>query len=164
MPTIVQNGTHSWRSNDWRNYSYDDSGSRWNKSSNTKLKQWVCNGCDTRNPPSWKCTVCEAKWDWIEGCDSNSTRYSDEGIWEDRQKRQVNCAVETDQRRAELEEKTRFAASFKTTCVGSTEYYKLADDVSSETGMPTKGDIQNMRQECQESKDAIENNVVLGET
>ena len=44
------------------------------------------------------------------------------------QNRLVDCAMKTDEKQAELEEKPRFAASFKTTCVRSTEYYKLADD------------------------------------
>ena len=46
------------------------------------------------------------------------------------------------QRQTELEEKARCGASFKTTCVRSTEYYKLADDGPSENGRPTKEEVQ----------------------
>ena len=63
-PTGKADGTYSWWSNDWQNYSYDNSGSWRNKNSNKKQKQWVCNRCDTRNPPSWwECKICDAKWD-----------------------------------------------------------------------------------------------------
>ena len=45
------------------------------------------------------------------------------------QNRLVDCAMKTDEKQAELEEKSRvLRQSFKTTCVRSMEYYKLADD------------------------------------
>ena len=56
--------------------------------------------------------------------------------------------VRTDEEQAELEEKTRFAAPFKATCVRSTEYYRFSDDGSFEKGRPTKEEIHKKRQNC----------------
>ena len=55
-------------------------------------------------------------------------------------------------KKTELDEKTRFAAFFKTSCVRSTEYVTLADEVPSETGRLKKKEIQKKRQEYQQSK------------
>ena len=43
------------------------------------------------------------------------------------------------------------------------EHCKLADAVPSEKGRPTKEEIQKKIDECEESKKAIENDVILGE-
>ena len=69
---------------------------------------------------------CEAKWDWLEGCDSDSIRASDHDNWADWQIRQVDDVMDLDEKQEELEEQTRLEASFKVTCVRSTECYKLA--------------------------------------
>ena len=50
--------------------------------------------------------------------------------WADQKNRQVDNAMETDEKREELEEKTLSVVSFKATSVRSTEYDRLADDVS----------------------------------
>ena len=55
-------------------------------------------------------------------------------------------------KKTELDEKTRFAAFFKTSCVRSTEYVTLADEVPSETGRLKKKEVQKKRQEYQQSK------------
>ena len=55
-------------------------------------------------------------------------------------------------KKTELEEKTRFAALFETSCVRSTEYVTVADEVPSETGRLKKEEIQKKRQEYQQSK------------
>ena len=64
----------------------------------------------------------------------------------------TRCAYLWQTRRKQLEEKTRFAAFFKTSCVRSTEYVTLADEVPSETGRLTKEEMQKKRQEYQRSK------------
>ena len=61
-------------------------------------------------------------------------------------------ATGLDAKRAELEEKTRFAASFKATCVRATEYHNGADEMPSERGRQTKEEMPKKRQEYQESK------------
>ena len=89
-----------------------------------------------RNPSSiysqsGNVTSVEASWDWSEEFDSDSTRDSDNEMCPGGQIRQAKwkasdeneCAVDLDAKQAELEEKTRFAASFNTTCG-----YKLADE------------------------------------
>ena len=53
--------------------------------------------------------------------------------------RQVVSAVTRDEKQVELEEKTRFALTFKATCVKST-------DGSFEKGRPTKEEIHRKRQ------------------
>ena len=94
--------------------------------------------------------LCEARWGWSEEFDSDSARDSDNdtrpGVQNKPAKREAcdenQRAMELDANQAELEEETRFAASFQTTCVRSMEHCKLADAVPSEKGRPTKGKIQ----------------------
>ena len=66
-------------------------------------------------------------------------------IWADWQNRQVHHAMETDEKQEELEEKTRFAASFKATCVRSTEYCNLADGGPFNKGRPTQAETQKKK-------------------
>ena len=83
---------------------------------------------------------------------TDSTRDSENDIWEEKQNKQVDGAKEMDEKQSDL------------ACVRSTEYCKLADDGSSEKGRPRKEEIQKRRQEYQDNEDAIEKNLLLGET
>ena len=68
-------------------------------------------------------------------------------FWADRQNKQVDFGMETDEKQEELEDKTRFAAFFKATCVRSTEYCKFVDDVFFERGRPIKEEIKKKWQQ-----------------
>ena len=53
--------------------------------------------CDMKGPPSkWECKVCEAKWDWPEGCYSDGFGDPDSDIWTGHQSRQVDCTMDLD--------------------------------------------------------------------
>ena len=83
---------------------------------------------------------------------TDSTRDSENDTWAQRQNRQVDCAMEMDEKQSDL------------ACDRSSEFYKLADDGSSEKGRPRKEEIQKRRQEYKDSEEAIEKNLLLGET
>ena len=147
-PLGKESGTFCWWSNDWRNDNYDIRDSWWNRAKQKEEAMGVvCLRCDTRNLWSKaECKFCEASWDWWSEFDSDSNRDSDNDICPGGQNRQAKrkasgenvCATDLHAKEIELEEKARCGASFNTTCVRSTEYYKLADDGPSENGRPTE--------------------------
>ena len=65
-----------------------------------------------------------ARWGWCPGVQNKPAKRE---ACDDNER-----AMDLDAKQAELEEKTRFAASFCTTCVKSTEHCKLSDAVPSE--------------------------------